>query len=535
MKTIIQAIEDKHLFRPFLADSHDSLASWSQWMTALRALYGLPISKSKATRALIEQCTGRTELPATGFNTALFLTGRRSGKSRIAAIIGAQEAILSGRESNLSTGEHGIVLVVSPTRNQSRIVRDYLRAIFTVPLLAAEIERETSDGFELRNGTRVEILAGDWRSVRGYTLISAIVDEVCFFGYSEESKVKSDTELVRAIQPSLATTGGKLVCISSPYAQKGWSWSQFKKHFGNNAGTTLVWNCASRVMNSTLPQSIIDEAYAEDPASASAEYGGQFRDDIATFLPPDIIERCVVPGRKELSPDSRRTYSAFVDPSGGRSDSAALCIGHREGGTVVIDLIREYKSPHNPDHVVSLMVNELHRYHVNRVVGDSYSAEWCKTAFETRSIRYAKSTKNPWAKSPLAQEARPKSQLYLELLPILCSGGIELLDHPLLIQQLCGLERKTRSGGRDVVDHGPNGHDDICNTVAGLCVTCAQHKSRAGAVSTIATAHPKAKTAMARAWESLERANFHEQMVSQLHDDGLSDMRSVMRRCGRLF
>ena len=194
---IIEAIRDKQLFKPFLG----KLDTWQPWMTALRCLYGLPI-RGETAKELIHECTGRTELPSAGFDTALFLTGRRSGKSRIAAIVGAFEAALAGHESKLAKGEKGIVLIASPTKSQSRIVRDYIRAIFDVPILAGEVAKETREGFELNNGNRIEILAGDWRTVRGYTLIAAIVDEICFFGYDSESKVKSDSELIRAIKPS---------------------------------------------------------------------------------------------------------------------------------------------------------------------------------------------------------------------------------------------------------------------------------------------------------------------------------------------
>src|SRR5688500_968352 len=96
---IIDAIKDPNLFRPFLADGHDRLKSWAGWLTSLRCLYGLPVAKKR--RPFIEQCTGRTKLPAKGFDLALFLTGRRSGKSRIAAVIGAYEAILAGHEQKL--------------------------------------------------------------------------------------------------------------------------------------------------------------------------------------------------------------------------------------------------------------------------------------------------------------------------------------------------------------------------------------------------------------------------------------------------
>jgi hypothetical protein len=63
-------------------------------------------------------------MPSDGFRTALFLTGRRSGKSRIAAVVAAYEAVLAGLESRLDKGERGIVPVVSPTRRQSAIVHE---------------------------------------------------------------------------------------------------------------------------------------------------------------------------------------------------------------------------------------------------------------------------------------------------------------------------------------------------------------------------------------------------------------------------
>jgi hypothetical protein len=62
---------------------------------------------------------------------------------------------------------------------------------------------------------------------------------------------------------------------------------------------------------------------------------------------------------------------------------------------------------------------------------------------------------------------KPKSDLYRDLLPELNSGKIELHDHPKLISQLCNLERRTARGGRDSIDHPPNGHDDVVNAVAG--------------------------------------------------------------------
>jgi hypothetical protein len=62
---------------------------------------------------------------------------------------------------------------------------------------------------------------------------------------------------------------------------------------------------------------------------------------------------------------------------------------------------------------------------------------------------------------------RTKSQLYVDLVPLVNSRAVDLLDHDRTVFQLVGLERRTGRGGKDSIDHGPGGHDDVANAVAG--------------------------------------------------------------------
>ena len=53
-------------------------------------------------------------------------------------------------------------------------------------------------------------------------------------------------------------------------------------------------------------------------------------------------------------------------------------------------------------------------------------------------------------------------------LPLAALGGqVELLEPPKLLAQLVGLERRTSRAGKDSIDHGIDGHDDVANCVAG--------------------------------------------------------------------
>ena len=66
---------------------------------------------------------------------------------------------------------------------------------------------------------------------------------------------------------------------------------------------------------------------------------------------------------------------------------------------------------------------------------------------------------------------KSKSELYVDLLPLINSRAIDLLDNDRLVTQLMSLERRTSRGGRDSIDHAPGAHDDIANAVAGALVT----------------------------------------------------------------
>jgi hypothetical protein len=69
------------------------------------------------------------------------------------------------------------------------------------------------------------------------------------------------------------------------------------------------------------------------------------------------------------------------------------------------------------------------------------------------------------------------SEIYLSALPLFSNSSVELLDSQQLVSQLRGLERKTRSGGKDLVTHYPGGHDDLANVVCGVAVQIYRHSS----------------------------------------------------------
>src|SRR5262249_31169121 len=71
-----------------------------------------------------------------------------------------------------------------------------------------------------------------------------------------------------------------------------------------------------------------------------------------------------------------------------------------------------------------------------------------------------------------------KSELFLEVLPLINADQAELLDNPRLIGQFAGLQRRTGSSGRDSIDHRRGSHDDAANAAAGALVLATHSTGR---------------------------------------------------------
>src|SRR5262249_33735441 len=234
------------------------------------------------------------------------------------------------------------------------IVLDYAEALFNrSPILRQLIANRTQDTLELTNGISLEVRPASFRRLRGPTYVAVIVDEVAYL-FTSTDYVNPDIEVLNAVEPGLATTGGTLIFASSPYAKSGVLWDTYRKHYGPQGDSLiLVAHGASKVFNPTLAQRVINRALEKDRPRATAEYLAQFRSDIEGFVALEVVEACVGDYR-EQQPSSDNTYGAFTDPSGGSDDSFTLAISHKDyrNDLVIIDVVREVRPPFSPEQVI---------------------------------------------------------------------------------------------------------------------------------------------------------------------------------------
>jgi hypothetical protein len=332
---------------PAILGRYFSSKSWFGWRTLAKAIDGetLTTDETKFFHTIAER-----DPPRRPVKEFWAVAGRRAGKDSFASAKITQSAALVDHTAILRPGEKMTCQCLANTRQQAAIALNYARGLFReVPLIAALVEAETADGFDLVNGSQVRIYTANTGAMRGTACSAIVLDELAFVPQEGDS---SGAELYTAAMPSLISSGGQLFGISTPYKRSGLLYERYQNYFGKNDADVLVIQAASTVLNPTLDERVIDEALERDPEAAGAEWLARFRTDIGSLVDPALVAKLVMHGRYELAPMAQTTYFGFVDPSGGSADSFTLCVAHREGNIAVVDLVREVRPPFSPENTV---------------------------------------------------------------------------------------------------------------------------------------------------------------------------------------
>jgi hypothetical protein len=446
--SIDRALVDKHLLGAALSDF-----DLCTWRPALKAAFGLKLNDEEAkTFAVI---AGNRTVPESRVRELWAVVGRRGGKSRMAAAVAIYLALFV--KHRRSPGERLMVLVLAASIEQARTVFSYVKGFIDASAMLRK-EVAVAKAFEVTfsNGVTVAVHSSSFRTARGRSLIACIMDECAFF--RDETSANPDVETYRAVLPAMSTTNGMLIGISTPYRKIGLVHQKHRDHFGQDSADILVVQGSTQLFNPTLSDDTIAAQRLADPTAAPSEWDAEFRDDISSYLDDQLIDAAVEYARPlEIPPvrDSYRLYRSFCDASGGTGhDSYTVCIAHKEKEAFVVDVVRGTVGKFDPGEVTAQYAALLKEYGVSSVTGDNYAAEWVAQAWRNTGVNYERSD-------------IPKSQIYLNCIPLFTRGLVRLPDHAKLLRELRLLERQTHRGGKESVDHPRSGHDDLANSVCG--------------------------------------------------------------------
>jgi hypothetical protein len=441
-------------------------SSWGPWQAVLKSAFGLPMTPEEV--AFFEIVAGGRPLPTRRCRELVICAARRAGKDAIASLVCAWFAMTFKPDGRTRPGERPLILLLAAGRAQSRSLLGYVRGLFEIPALKALIVRETQDGFELSNGVDISVGTADFRTIRGRTVLLCIMNELAF--WRDENSSNPDKEIYRAVRPAMASLGDQamLMMISSVHRRGGLLYEKWEKSFGKDDPTTLVITASTRQLNPTIDQQIIDDALADDPQSAAAEYNSVWRDDLASYITLDEVKACVDVGVIVRPPQVGIKYAAFIDASSGRSDSFTAAVASRDGDIGILHAVIEIPAPADPVQATATVAAVLKSYGIKEVFADRYAVGFVESELSRHGLT-------------LQHNGKSRSDLYRELLPSLRSRRVRLLDNERAVSQFAALERRALPAGGERIDHPSHGgaKDDVSNAIAGALVILAEPASSA--------------------------------------------------------
>jgi hypothetical protein len=272
--------------------------------------------------------------------------GARGGKSYILSALYSLYRALYADLSTMAPGEVAVALVVAPDLGLAHQTLNYAKgAVEANNELRKLVTADNADSLVLRrpDGQPVSILcraAGrGGGGLRGKSLVSAVLDECAFF--RDQSFVINDRDVFNAVAPRVLP-GGMVVVASTPWAEAGLLFDEFKLNYGHPI-TAMAVTAPTLLMLPT--QRNIDAVAREesrDPDNAEREFGAQFMTvGAGTFFDRDS---CVVD--EDAEPATNAVRGARVGVGGDLAlvrDAAALVVVHQVNGHFTIAEVVEKK------------------------------------------------------------------------------------------------------------------------------------------------------------------------------------------------
>ena len=157
-----------------------------------------------ASRAGIEPDIWQARVLRSPSSRLLLNCSRQSGKSTVTALLALHTATYT---------PGALVLLLSPSLRQSAELFRTLAKLYTATGAVVPPRAESALRLELANDARVISLPATEATIRGYAGVNLLVID-------EAARVPGD--LYSAVRPMLATSGGRLVTLSTPFGSRGW-------------------------------------------------------------------------------------------------------------------------------------------------------------------------------------------------------------------------------------------------------------------------------------------------------------------------
>lgn len=289
------------------------------WVATIKALYGTPLDEAELD--LFRLLSGGLEPGPAGYTEALAVVGRRGGKSESIARVATFEAVHVGHEVALAPGQRGLVVVISPLRDQSQEILNYAKGLAGLAEVKPYVDSITRDEVSFTNGIAIKVLTADAVAVSGPTVVCAIRDELAKF--PGDDSACPDFEIDASLRPALAPVVGapprRLIGITSAYLQSGIAYETDRDHYGQ-PGPVLVLRGDTTTFNPNIDRDWLARERTRVGASVflreygTPETGPVWQAAITDGWFGDVVDRSIDKGIKQRSPKKHVHYCIAIDP-----------------------------------------------------------------------------------------------------------------------------------------------------------------------------------------------------------------------------
>ena len=213
----------------------------------------------------------QADLLTTQARKVLLCCTRQWGKSTIAALIALHECLHRSP---------AMVILVSPSQPQSTELFKKLHNAWSRLPGAPLAHQESLTRMQLANGSRIVSLPGSERTTRGFSACTLLIMD-------EAARVPE--ELLAAVRPTLAATGGRFFALSTPAGKRGWFYDNWTKGAGWHKVMVKADECPR-----IKPEFLAEELEQHGPMIYSQEYMCEFIDPATSVFATELIQAAMV-------------------------------------------------------------------------------------------------------------------------------------------------------------------------------------------------------------------------------------------------
>lgn len=360
-------------------------------------------------------------------------SGRQCGKSTVISVKAGEFAVKNRKKT---------ILVIASVERQAYLlfekILSYLLDNYKSYVMQGK-DRPTKSRVKLKNGSIIYCLPTGLtgHGIRGYTVDLLIADEAAFI----------PEEVWSAVTPMLSTTEGQIILLSTPFGKD----SYFYRCFQDSSFKKFHWSSEDcpRINKEFLKR----EKERMSRLQYAQEYLGEFVDELLQFFPTDLIKKTLtlLPPGKVKNPYFKYFLGVDVARLGGDESTFVVLEKTTDKTLIMKELITSDRmlSPQ-----IIGQIKALHRkYDFTKIYIDDggLGAPIFDMLLEDDLTRRVVVGINNSAK-PLDREEKRrrkilKEDLYHNLLSLMESNQIKLLESPELVRSLSSVQYEYNSDG----------------------------------------------------------------------------------------